>query len=443
MKQLRTLGLLVVALAGLLAYLYFVDADKPVGDVEEKPTVFTVKAEDIEELKVSTIAGGEAALRKTADGWQLTSPEPARADESEVTGITSSLASIAVQRVVDENPSGLGDYGLADPVVEVSYRTKDAKEFQTLQIGTKTPTGSDMYAKTADSPRVFLVFGYLESSFNKTPFDLRDKKILAFDRDKADRIEIRRSGSVVTLVKADAAWRLAAPVDARGDYSVIEALLSRLHSAQMTAIVEKNAGDLRKYGLDAPVAEVTVSAGSAQATMAFGTKAEDGSVHVRDVSRGDVVTVAGDLLTDVERDASEYRRKDVFEFRSFTLDRLELTRDGATTVYERQKGKGKDGADLWRNATADKELDAAKFESFLSRLSGLRAESFVDAATQTGLDAPVLTVKAAFDESTKHETVAIGRAGGAVFASREGEPGAARLPATEFDEALKALDEFK
>ena len=181
----------------MAAYLYYVDAEKPIGETEEKPKVFAVEADQIEELKVSTIAGGVAELKKSADGWYLTGPQQIRADDSEVTGITGNLASVAIQRVVEENPANLGDYGLREPVAEVSFKAKGAKEFTTLQIGTKTPTGSDLYAKTANDKKVFLISGYLESTLNRTPFDLRDKKIISFDRDKVDRIEIRHGKSLV------------------------------------------------------------------------------------------------------------------------------------------------------------------------------------------------------------------------------------------------------
>jgi hypothetical protein len=442
MKQLRTLGLLVVALAGLLGYLYFVDAGKPVGENDEKPKVFSVEADQIEALKVSTIAGGDAELTKGADGWTLTAPQTVKADDSEVSGITSSLASVAMQRVVDENPANLGDYGLKEPVVEVSFRTKGSTEFKTLQLGTKSPTGSDMYAKTADSPRVFLVYGYLESSFNRTPFDLRDKKILTFDRDKADRIEIRRGDSLLAFSKANGEWRVTAPIDARGDFSAIEGLLSRLQSAQMRSVVDENATNLKQYGLEPAEATVTVSAGSARAGLAFGSKNAEGLIHVRDVSKSQVVAVPADLLADFEKTAADFRRKDVFEFRAFNLDTLEITRSGTTTTFERLKGKGKDGADAWRNVTAGKELDAAKFEAFLTKLSGLRAQSFAEPADKTGLESPAVTVTATFDDRKKTETVRIGRVGTEAFASRPDEPGAMKLDGPALDEMLKELDGF-
>ena len=443
MKQLRTLGLLVLVLGGLLAYLYFVDAEKPVGEAEAKPKVFGVEADQIDALKISTIAGGDAELAKNADGWALTAPQALKADDAEVSGITSSLASVTVERVVDENPSDPGQYGLKEPAVEVSFRVKGSKDFKTLQLGGKSPTGSDMYAKTADSPKVFMVYAHLESSFNRTPFDLRDKKILSFDRDKVDRIEVRRGPELLTFIKANGEWRATTPVEARGDFGAIEGLLSRLQSTQMRAIVEESAADLKQYGLEPAAIEVTVSAGSARAGLAIGTKDAEGQLRVRDIARTQVVAVPGDLLTDFEKAASDFRRKDVFDFRAFNVDTLEITRDGAAVVFERLKGKGKDGADAWRNATANKELDAAKFEPFVTKLSGLRAQSFAAAADKTGLDTPSLAVKATFDEGKKNETVRIGRVGTDAFAGRADEPGAAKLDGAALDEILKELDTFK
>jgi hypothetical protein len=82
-------------------------------------------------------------------------------------------------------------------------------------------------------------------------------------------------------------------------------------------------------------------------------------------------------------------------------------------------------------------------ETLLSGLSNLRAQSFADPGAKTGLDAPVATISARFDEANKQERVSFGRAGTDVFAGRGDEPGAARLEAAAFDEALKALDAVK
>ena len=125
-----------------------------------------------------------------------------------------------------------------------------------------------------------------------------------------------------------------------------------------------------------------------------------------------MVTVAADLLTDVQKNASDLRRKDIFEFRSFNAKRIEVARGTETLVFEKVKGTGKDAAEKWRRMSPNAgDVDQSKMETFLSNLSGLRAQSFADAKTPTGLASPVATVTAKFDETNKEERVRFGRVG--------------------------------
>ena len=59
-----------------------------------------------------------------------------------------------------------------------------------MLIGDKTPTGGDLFAKRNDEKHVFLIPGYTDPIFNRATFDLRDKTLLAFERDKVDRIDV-------------------------------------------------------------------------------------------------------------------------------------------------------------------------------------------------------------------------------------------------------------
>ena len=134
--------------------------------------------------------GGERPRQRVGDNWRLVEPDAADADAGVVGTVTSNLASLEVQRVVDENPTDLAQYGLNPARIEVAFRLKDQKDFQRLLVGEKTPTGGDVYAKRPEENRVFLVSSFLDAIFNKTPFDLRDKAVLKFERDKADGIEV-------------------------------------------------------------------------------------------------------------------------------------------------------------------------------------------------------------------------------------------------------------
>ena len=112
-------------------------------------------------------------------------PAAAPPDEAAVSGITSNLASVEIQRVIDENPTDLKEYGLAEPRVEVAF--KSGGQERRLQIGQKTPSGTDVYAKLADEKKVFLISVVPRLDLQRGTFDLRDKSVLKLDREKVDR----------------------------------------------------------------------------------------------------------------------------------------------------------------------------------------------------------------------------------------------------------------
>ena len=435
MRGLTSTIVAAVVLAGLLGYIYFVDAKRPAGDAEAKAKAFTaVEADKVGELRVTTRDGETARLVKGAGGWELVEPVKADADSAEVTSITSNLSSLEVQRVVDEKPADLAQYGLNPPRVDVAFRLQDDKDFRHLLIGEKTPTGGDMYAKLQNEDRVFLVASYLDTTFNRTPFDLRDKRVLKFDRDKADSVELTSGGSTLRLAKKGEAWWIEQPVVARGDFGAIEALVTRLNSAQMQRIVEPEAGNLKEYGLARPAVTATVAAGSSRATLTLG-EVEEGAAYAKDASRPMIFAVEESLVGELKKTAGDLRRKDVFDFRSYNASRIEIARGGQTLVYE--KAKDKDGTEIWRSA-AGQTIDTAKVDDVLNRFSNMRAASFQQ-GRPASLSTPEVSVTVTFDEG-KTETVHFGKAGDDVFANRPDEPGYAAIESTPYEDAIKALD---
>lgn len=426
----------VVVLIVLGGYIYLYEWDTPADGVEEKEKAFAgVESDAIEEVQIKAAGGETSRATKAEGGWRLVEPTKAEADPSEMSAVTSNLSSLEVQRVVEEAPADLGRYGLNPPRVDVAFRVKGDKNFRHLLLGEKTPTGGDLYAKLQDGKRVFLVSSYLENTFNRTPFDLRDKNILEFDREKVDSVEIASGSTTLQFVRSGTDWKIAKPIAARGDYGAIEAVVTRLSSGQMQRIVEAEAADLRQYGLDKPSLTATVNTGSARATLMLG-KTEGGSLYARDASRPMVFAVEESVATDLKKDIGEFRRKDVFDFRSFNAQRVEVKRGTETYVFE--KTKDKDGKEIWKKG--GQNADTTKVEDLLTKLSNLRAQSF-ESATHAALKAPELVVTATYDD--KSETVSLGRAGTDAYASRGDEPGSAKLETTPYEDALKALDALK
>ena len=447
MRGVRSFLFLLVVAAGLGAYIYFVESKRtPSSETPAaKEKVFTVESTDIQQLEVKSEKGERTKLAKADGKWQIVEPTATAADETEVSSLTSGLSTLEIQRVVEEKPASLAEYGLQEPRVTVALTTSGASAgTKRLLIGRKTPTGGDMYAKIEGQARVFLIQAYLDSTFNRGTFDLRDKHLLKFDRSQIDSLEIQSGDKTLRFAKGGAEWTIVAPVKARADFSLVEGIIGRLDDARMSEVVASAETDLKPYGLDKPGVTVRLGMGSSQASLAFGKTLPDNErMYARDLSRPLVFAVPKSLPEEFStKTAADYRRRDLFEFRPFTASRVEFVRDGKTYAFE--KAKGKDGADTWRQiAPARRDPDAAKMESLLSAFANLRAQSFVDAASGTGLDKPVVVVSVEFGESDnkKRERVSFGQTKDAAFAIPEGEPGAAKLDASELTTALKALDE--
>lgn len=447
MRGLTSTLILVVVLAGLGAYIYFVDSKKPAasadGSSATKEKVFNVESDKINELRI-TYQGQTAALKKEGSGWKMVEPTQIEADPPEAIGVASALNGLEIVRVIDENATNLEQFGLANPNITVEFKAEGGASGK-LRLGNKNATQGEIYALKNDEKRVFLVSAYTETSFNRTPFDLRDKKILKFDRDKADSLVLVKGANSIEMARTGSDWKVTKPVPSRSDYSAIEGFLTRLSSANMSKLVEENPKDLAKYGLDKPSMTVTIGAGSAKTVFEVG-KTENGDMYARDASRPMVFTVDSTLATDLNKSFDDYRKKELFEFRPFYLDKLRAVLDAPngpkTYEFEKQKPAKPADPETWkvtRVGGSSHTADQATMDDLLNKLVGIKAESFVDAKTKTGLDKPALIVSASYDQG-KFERVRFGRVGDNAFGVRDGETGIAKIDAASMAAAMQAFD---
>ena len=448
MRGLKSTLFLIVVLAGLGAYIYFVDSKKPASTAgpagtasETKEKLFTVDADKINEVRV-TAEKQMSVLTKANGTWQMLEPVKGDADQTEASGLANTIAGLEVNRIVEENAADVSGYGLADPRVKVSFKGEGGAAGE-VYIGERTATQNDLYAMKAGEKRVFLVPAFNESSLNKKPFDLRDKRILTIKRDDIDSVDIT-GATDVQLARSGTEWMVKRPVQARGDYSAIEGLITRISTANMTKTVEQPEGGgtltpevLAKYGLDKPLITVTVGAGSAKAAVALG-KEEAGAVYARDLSRPMIFVVESALATDLKKPADDYRNKNLFEFRPFNLARLRIVRGSDTYEFSKLTGAGANQTDKWQrtvNGGAAADVDTTKMDDLLSKLSNLRFESF----GETPAKDPEIVVSASYDEG-KFERMRIGKTGSDVVGARDNEVGAGRVDTTNYGETIKALD---
>ena len=84
------------------------------------------------------------------------------------------------EKTVRATPQPDAEYGLDDAAAKiVRFGVGDAEH--ELRIGETTPIGSNVYARTGDSPAVHMIASHRATAFARSLTDLRDKQILAFD----------------------------------------------------------------------------------------------------------------------------------------------------------------------------------------------------------------------------------------------------------------------
>ena len=444
-----TLALFVVAVT-VGGYAYFIEADRPaVSTADQLVPVFEFESDDITTVTVTAENGDRTVVDKADARWRLVEPFEGNVDVTAVVGLTSSLATLEMQRVVaePEDALDLATFGLAEPRVAVGVATSTGGDTNLL-IGARTPTGGDVYATVAGSNRVFLLSGYLDDALNQTTFDLRDKAILDFTNDEVAGLAITGDDVMVELRKADNRWALTNPIAAHADTGTTDGLIGRLSTGQIASVEAERTDDLTPFGLAPPRLNVEVRLTGSTATLLVGSPAGPGRIYARDAARDLVFTIDETLVDDLVRDADGYRRKDLFGFRPFNAESLALERDGQLLSFEKTETTDAETS-AWRQLSPDaRDVDEAAMEDLLAKLN-LRADSFVDSRDNTGLAAPIASIRVTFsdgDDDATEERVVIGRPAGegadaaVVFAVSGDEPGAARLNTQAWDDAMETLD---
>ena len=123
MKRGRSTLFLLLLAAGLGAYIWFVEMKRDPADDEPKmEKVFaSLNADQIGALTLTASNGDVTTLKKNGIAWTIESPISAPADPSEVSGVTSNLATLDLTRVIDEKPTSLEPFGLDAPRLRLTF----------------------------------------------------------------------------------------------------------------------------------------------------------------------------------------------------------------------------------------------------------------------------------------------------------------------------------
>jgi hypothetical protein len=442
----------VVAVAlGLGAYAYLVESKKEPPSDKPKEKVLVFDKKKAREVSLQPAEGEAVRVARQGEGWTLLTPTAVPADGPEVDTLLSSLEGLESDEVVVENATDLAQYGLAPPRLTVAVQLEGAPEPLQLQLGDKTPDSRGLYARVPAKPRVFLIPAYMQGSFEKKPFDLRDRSVLHVKRDDIQKLDVAGPEGEYTIARAEKGdeWTITRPLSTLAGRWAVDSLLGLLESLRMESVVAEEAKDLKPYGLDKPARMVTLTLkdGSTR-RLEVGKETADKKYHVRDASSSRVVLVAPALVEDLAKGLAERRAKRLLEVATYEVVGMEVEAGGGKRVYDRSSQKGKDGVESyqWKRSAPDaKELDTSKVQDVLFLLGGLEVQQFVDTPGEPkayGLDAPALKASFKYEGARPPATFELAEKEGAFYARRAGDAAVLKIDPAKGAELLKSFKEL-
>jgi len=257
---------------------------KTVGALRDK-TVLDYDRDKVAGLELES-PKGKVALAKEGEKWKISAPEPLAADEGEVGGLLVKLREMRATGFLGEGAAAIDRY-LAKPTVKISLREQGASAAKTLLVGPSSDKrrGRPMaYAGVVGQGPVMLVDAQYLGDLSRSANDLRDRALFGFfDPKDVKRVRLKSGGQAMSVErKSETEWRVTEPKAGKAREGKVADLLYNFRSLRWKEMVSAKGEDAAKYGLDAPVFEVTLykADGKEFGSLIVGRKDPD-KVYVR------------------------------------------------------------------------------------------------------------------------------------------------------------------
>ncbi len=242
--------------------------DKSTFDLRDKE-VLAIDEPALKQIDFKSKANRYLLERKDAKNWQLTSPKRLEADSSMVTSLLSAFRNERAIAFLTDSPEERKRSGLNVPAADATF-TPAAGDKVRIRLAT-AKVGSDQkaFALREAGQEATLAEVPLASvtALDKSPTELRDKSVLAFNREEVARVTFNPGGGGPEIVaeksNADAGpseeWRVTAPASGPAKKWKLSSVLWALSSLKATSIADENPKDWGKYGISASSKAVTLA----------------------------------------------------------------------------------------------------------------------------------------------------------------------------------------
>ncbi len=407
----KTTFILFVAFAVLLAFVLLFEEFKGGGKEGDEDKLVFLSSDDVQKIRLKR-NDEIITFQKTKngdEGWVITEPLEAEADKYEVDRIADNFSDLQIERVVEEEPVDLGKYEI--PQKEITLWFKDREQPVKILVGGENLLDSTFFAKRDDETRVVLIPSHLKDTMDKSLFKFRQKDIYRFETDEVKRVILRAKAIQWEAEKKEEEWFLEKPVKSLAVESKISGILNSLSNLKAKEFVseDKPIEDLKKFGLDQPDYEIALSLPVKSQELTFSLHKKDEKLYATTSLSSKIIETEDTILSDLEEEVLELREKEVANFYSWDVNRLQFK------MGELDWELSKDEENNWHfESPVQENADNNKVQTFIRQIESLEAEEFIDPPLNLkdyGLDKPQGIIKIwvkSDDEDAEEITVLTG-----------------------------------
>jgi hypothetical protein len=410
------------------------DVARPAADFRDKTVVaFDKKAVTAIDLEVE---GQQFSVEAAEPGkWRIVKPAAYQADAEMIADLLDKLEGAKVKEFVADG-APLSRYGLDKPARVTLWIGKDKDRVsKAVSFGAADSAKQGVYVMRDNDKQVLLAPEDVWKAVPKTVAALRDKVVVAYAYDKANRVQVDSARGTVTLEKDGSTWKITAPEALKADSTAVSNLLWRIRDLRATGFVgetpEEAARLLGKPEVTVRIWEEGAKEPKTLLVRPFSEKRGGTPAAVAAVEgKGPVALVDARAVEDLSRTASDLRDRSIFPaFELAEVKRTRIAGGGKVLVVDRG------GDSEWKVVEPSRgPAKAPRVDNVLLTLKALRWKEIVSPdgadAARYGLDRPEVEVALAKEGGADIGSLLVGR--------REGEVSYVRLKAAP---AIYAVDD--
>lgn len=253
---------------------------------------------DINFIRVEENERAILLSRTGSGGWEILEPIRHQADAGRVEGALAEWTGASIEKFLDTAGTNYADWGIESPARRITFshsapasatNEASATKLATLDdeaivlLSTRPPTNKLVVVKLAGEETLYKIDAALSDTLPTFALWYRNPEVLTLDPATIRSITISQGGNEESVLRESATneFRAASSTNT-ADAKTAAEILGVISALRAVAFVADTVTDLRPYGLDEPLAQLTVGlqgGGAPTRTLLFGNEDAAGNSY--------------------------------------------------------------------------------------------------------------------------------------------------------------------